>query len=247
MVCYARRACTEPSYFRFAHRIVMAVNEEQFRTLNVDQMWELYSKAAVDRVSFDKLATSVSDTLTKLQACEKKIVELDSELSISKAVSDALRISMLENGKRINELDQYSRRENVVIKGIPEDMSESEAEEKFEATLHAVNVEVSNSDICAFHRLKKKSMRIVRFTNRRIAEKVVRSGKDIGEDNLSNIWGSNLIQFFPNLTAKNMKIRFLAKNLKALEAIEGFGFNEENPNRPPRRPYSVSSSWHVDV
>ena len=67
-----------------------------------------------------------------------------------------------------NNLDQYSRRNNVEISGIPQSVSDNQLEEKVVDILKAIDVSITTNEIEACHRLgKKKKNVIVRVINRK--------------------------------------------------------------------------------
>ena len=55
-----------------------------------------------------------------------------------------------------NNLDQYSRRNNVEISGIPQSVSDNQLEEKVVNILKAIDVNITTNEIEACHRLGKK-------------------------------------------------------------------------------------------
>ena len=55
-----------------------------------------------------------------------------------------------------NNSDQYSRRNNVEISGIPQSVSDNQLEEKVVNILKAIDVNITTNEIEACHRLGKK-------------------------------------------------------------------------------------------
>ena len=78
---------------------------------------------------------------------------------------------------KISKIDQYSRRENLVISGVPNRVSQIDLEKSVLDILHIIGMtEVNSYDIVGCHRLGKKNgdfpmKTIVRFMNRSIAER----------------------------------------------------------------------------
>ena len=67
-----------------------------------------------------------------------------------------------------NNLDQYSRRNNVEISGIPQSVSDNQLEEKVADILEAIDVNITTNEKEACHRLGKKTKNlIVRVINRK--------------------------------------------------------------------------------
>ena len=76
-------------------------------------------------------------------------------------------------------MEQYGRRNNLEITGIPDDVSDENLEEKVIQVLSEIQVNVSSSDIEACHRIgksknsSKKKKKIVRLINRKHAKKAL--------------------------------------------------------------------------
>ena len=60
-----------------------------------------------------------------------------------------------------NNVDQYSRRNNVEISGIPRSVSDNQLEEKVVDILKAIDVNIISNEIDAFHRLGKKKKKLL--------------------------------------------------------------------------------------
>ena len=94
---------------------------------------------------------------TKVNVLENKIIDLE-----------------IQN----NNVDQYSRRNNVEISGIPQSVSDNQLEEKVVHILKAIDVNVTTNEIEACHHLgKKKKNAIVRVINRKHCLKAPRNKK----------------------------------------------------------------------
>ena len=83
----------------------------------------------------------------------------------------------------VGELQQYIRRNNIEICGIPDDVDNSTLEDTVIKIAKAVDIRLQKSDIEACHRLFRKKNQpgpkktIVRFTNRKNCELLLRSNK----------------------------------------------------------------------
>ena len=86
-----------------------------------------------------------------------------------------LEAQMLKMDSRVLECEQYSRRECVIISGVPEDIKEDQLEPTVINILKKLNITVYDEDISAIHRLgaprdpRYPSRVIVKFVNRKIA------------------------------------------------------------------------------
>ena len=78
---------------------------------------------------------------------------------------------------RVIQLDQYSRRENLIISGIPDNIKQQDLERAVIDIVKSIGLStLSSYEITACHRLKKNkkdnfpAKTIVRFTNRKIVD-----------------------------------------------------------------------------
>ena len=132
----------------------MSIPENQFREMSVDQMWDAYTKLSIDKSAYDQLTQTLSVAIKKIESLESAVSKIDSELAISKSVNVTLKKSVLSLQKKVNEMDQYNRRNNIEIAGVPDEVIN--LEEKAIALLSKIEVNVSAQDIVACHPLKRK-------------------------------------------------------------------------------------------
>ena len=88
---------------------------------------------------------------------------------------------LVEVESQSQSLEQYTRRNNIEIDGIPEEVTNENLEGKVVEILNSVDIDISSFEIEACHRLplpkkskKKRTTKsvIVRFSNRKFAEEV---------------------------------------------------------------------------
>ena len=85
------------------------------------------------------------------------------------------------------ELQQYIRRNNIEIAGIPDSVKQQELEKKVIEIAKAVDIAITPNEIEACHRLhQNRNQRgpkrtIVRFVNRKLAENLIKKGKEFGK------------------------------------------------------------------
>ena len=97
-----------------------------------------------------------------------------------------------------NSLAQYGRRNNAILSGIPESVSEDALEESLISVLADIDVLVESQDIQACHRFGKsdrdKSQKtVVRFVNRKNCKKVLFNKKKLNSiDNSKHNFTQNL-------------------------------------------------------
>ena len=128
------------------------------------------------------------------------------------------KVMLLEiNG---NHLEQYGRRNNLEITGIPDDVSDENLEEKAIQVLSEIQVNVSSSDIEACHRIRKgknsSKKTIVQFINSKHAKKALINRKGLVIINKSSRSLSSFDNTFINesLAPVNNKIAFHCRKLK---------------------------------
>ena len=159
-------------------------------------------------IIYNEIKTLKSEMLTKIeQSREDIIIQLQNENNILKEEIGKLKIEMCSKDKIITKLSnkienlennvkksdrmidlerkladsqQYQRRNNIEINGIPSDISQDKLEDTVLNIASAINVEISEYDIEACHRLKNNNT-IVRFTNRKICEDLFRGSKKLKE------------------------------------------------------------------
>ena len=107
-----------------------------------------------------------------------------------------------------NNLEQYGRRNNIVINHLEESVSE---------ILSDIDVKVTSNDIDACHRIGKKNNRIIRFVNRKHAKKAFFNKKEISQNykNYSFNTNNNLLFISENLKRMNESLAYQGRKLKA--------------------------------
>ena len=121
---------------------------------------------------------------------------LDTRISALKAGNEELKGKLIELKKQhkndvvqletdINRLEQYGRRSNVEISGIPDEVSDAHLEDKIMEILGEINVRVEPKEVEACHRLpqgrfsKGLKRTVIRFTNRKICDVIHRNKKKL--------------------------------------------------------------------
>lgn len=159
---------------------------------------KLYRKELLDKIDQSKeeifiLVQNENNSLReeiKLMKCEleekdKVISKLKTELETVKSeAEEKVDINEFVDVERdVAIMQQYSRRNNVEICGIPDSVDISVLENKVISIAKEINVNVSASDFEACHRLYKKrndegpAKVIARFTNRKVCESLLLNSK----------------------------------------------------------------------
>ena len=121
--------------------------------------------------------------------------------------------------ENINSLEQYGRRNNIEITGIPQSVENEELEETVVEVLNKIDLNVSNNDIEACHHLGKQKNKprktIIRFVNRKFAKKALLNRKGLKHANTSSLGlDSHKVFINKNFTHANSKIAFHSRSLK---------------------------------
>ena len=132
----------------------------------------LESKLLLRFDNLDKEMLNLKDVIIKdlqveNQRLRSRIINLEKKV-----------ISLEENS---NSLEQYGRRNNLEITGIPDDVDDQKLEEKIIEIVDKIDVNVSSKYVEACHRIGKSKnsskTAIVRFVNRKHAKKPLSIGK----------------------------------------------------------------------
>ena len=114
----------------------------------------------------ENLDDLVAESLSKIKGPITEALLEENSLLHQKIEKLESRISVLETD--LNKQDQYSRRNNLDIQGIPDSVSDDQLEEKIIEILYQINVKIDKFDIEDCHRMgKSKKTTIVRFVNRK--------------------------------------------------------------------------------
>ena len=164
--------------------------------------------------------TNVKDEVINLK--DIIIKNLQDENKHLKTKVNILENKILDLEIQNNNLDQYSRRNNVEISGIPQSVSDNQLEEKVVDILKAIDVNITTNEIEACHRLgKKKNNVIVWVINRKNCIKALRNKKKLKSINKNAIGIPNANLFISeNLTPASSKLAFNCRKLKRYSEIE---------------------------
>ena len=108
-------------------------------------------------INKDEIIQSLKHEAASLQ---NRVSKLESQVGL---VEDAL----INNEIKINNADQYSRRNNIVIQGITQSVKIKDLEDKVVNFLDKVNVQVTKNDTETCHRLDDNRKMILKFVNRK--------------------------------------------------------------------------------
>ena len=126
---------------------------------------------------------------------------------------------------RLIQMEQYSRRESLIISGIPDNIPQSELEPLVLGILRSIGVlNISSYHVCACHRLAIKSndrysaRTIIKFTNRKVVEFCIEN-----RDRLLEVRPYNMnLRFFHSLCDANEETLHECKQLMKFGIIEKY-------------------------
>ena len=164
----------------------------------------------------DKYEEDISELKSTLSELTSQNVTLKKKIKALQAVVDDEDDIITDLEKTVAEHQQYTRRNNIEIVGIPDSVTQDSLEQKIIELAGAVKIPLENRDIEACHRLKKKRnakgprITIVRFVNRKHAEQMhcnkknltKKVLKEIGLDEHKIYINNNLCPYYRTLMGK---------------------------------------------
>ena len=144
---------------------------------------------------------------------------------------------------KVNKLDQYMRRENIVISGIPDFVPQLHLEEKVSEILQSIDVKVESNDFHAIHRLQKDrkdkdqpAKVIVRFVNRKNAIKCLTNKKKLFEQKSGIFINNNLCQAYQEIYNDCRKLKYEKRilNFWTYNGIVNIKFTDDRQERPKK-------------
>ena len=113
-----------------------------------------------------------------IQSLQNEVLALQNRICKLKSQVPLLEEALINNEIKINNADQYSGRNNIVLQGIPQSVKRKDLEDKVINVLDKVNVKVTKNDIEACHRLGDSRKTIVRFVNRKHSFEALKNKKN---------------------------------------------------------------------
>ena len=139
----------------------------------------------------NELSSQISNLTNEVRSTRGEVINLKNVITkILQEENDLLRArcSKLENKvidleSSINHIEQYGRRNNVIISGIPDDINDNDLESTVTKLMKDVDVYIDSGDIEACHRIGKSDHKtsskktIVCFVNRKYCKKALLNRK----------------------------------------------------------------------
>ena len=117
-----------------------------------------------------------------------------------------------------NKLEQYGRRNNIELSGIPDSVKDNCLEEKIISIFTSVGIDVKSYDIEACHRIGKSwnssKKTIARFSNRKFAKQALYNRKKLKSIDKLTLGLTNDVLINENLTPVKSRIACNCRKLK---------------------------------
>ena len=158
-------------------------------------------------------------------------------MSIKDSIIDALKEENMKFQSRVEQLedmilrmeiaknnhDQYTRRNNIEIQGIPARVKDEHLENKVIDIFRCLKISIDPSDIEDCHRLGNSTPKntIVRFVNRKFCKKALEAKFDLRKINNAELHfdTSSVLYFSENLTPYNQYLAWKCRELKRANLI----------------------------
>jgi len=205
------------------------IDKEAFGRMSRDQMWELFNVLQKDRGVLNEIKADTSATLQKITGLEKRVEQLEGEVSLLKNANRLLAKDKSSIERKVLQDNQYHRLENIEISGIPKNVIDYELIDTVIGIAADIEVELAPADISACHRLgkgdKSRGDVIVRFVNRQAADHMFANAKRLKGLDLSDLLGPNHPHVYvnANLSPELKAMRWKTKKMKEAGLIARFG------------------------
>ena len=122
------------------------VNTRSSRKMSLeDAIANLHSDLSEKITNLTTAVRSTKDEVINLN--EKSIRRLQDENKLHRAKCSKLENKIVSLESSINQVEQYGRRNNIVISGIPDDISDNDLESTVVDIMKDVDVDINSSDI----------------------------------------------------------------------------------------------------
>ena len=154
------------------------------------------------------------------------ITRLQEDNTQLQAKCDSLerRVDVLQSS--IDDLEQYDWRNNLILSGIPDSISDDDLEETVTSILSVIDVQVTINDVETCHRIwqsdeNKSKKTIICFVNRKHCRKILENKKKLASSDFSKYKFPVSTKIFANenLTFKNETLASHGRKLKCVGHI----------------------------
>ena len=160
---------------------------------------------------------TVKDEIIDLK--EVIVQNLHNECNRLNNVVSEMSLKIVDLESKCNSLEQYGRRNNLEISGIPDSVDQTDLEDKVVEIFDKIGVDLSNDEIEACHRIGKSKdnskTTIIRLVNRKKCKSALFNRKKLRNIDTSSINLPNAqIYINENLSPANQALAFYGRKLK---------------------------------
>ena len=203
----------------------MSIHDHNTRSkkhLSFEDAMEKMESNILEQISSLKVdVRSMKDKFLNMKDVIIKCLQDENTLLRSRCSKLEDKVVSLESS--VNQVEQYGRRNNIVISGIPDDVADDDLENAVTSIMEDVDVIVQNGDIEVCHRIGKSDQKtsskktIVRFINHKYCKKALVNRKkpiNINSEMKYNFSRNNKIFINENLTHANESIALCGRRLE---------------------------------
>ena len=203
--------------------------ENKFDHYKISMNIELEALREVNENLKNKLESYISqesEREEKIKECFNSPLNVPNCIVDLQPIKDDLEKKILDLDVRLVEAEQYSRRENLIISGIPNSVKQKDLEQKVIDILGQIGVHIIPNDITACHRLYSPpgsefpAKVIVRFYNRKVVNFCL-DHKDVLQQRAYDQLRMNL-RFYDSVCSKNQESLRICKWLYQQKKIHDY-------------------------
>ena len=158
-----------------------AFTEESPNKLSKQELVAMYLKVT-------KKIESLNDhLLEEVQHVRDTFKRVESELSVVKTVNHLLSKRLVDMERQCWANAQYSRRECVELVGIPQSVKDDDLEKEVIKIVNKVDINITERDIQAVHRIGKEGRTIIKFSNRNDCQALRKVLRDLNNLTMKNV------------------------------------------------------------
>ncbi len=188
----------------------------------------IHNEVHSDHSEDDDSDNASNDSRSSSHFSNGVVQNLEAEMNGLNETLTKISKDLLDMDTRVIECEQYPRRNNIVISGIPDDVSHRDLKNEVFDILAAIGLnELTENDISACHRLPKSrrsrwpAKTIIRFVNRDNVDFCLRNRNRLKERAVRNKLDGMNLRFYENLCKSNSLILRMCKWLEENEHIHG--------------------------
>ena len=197
------------------------------------------SKIDVIEKTSNKLERSVQDINDSLIILKENIIQnlLDENKRLNEKIKNVETVNHILSEKvnaiEINtaKIDQYDRRNNIELHGVPSDVTDDKLELKVIEICNSIEADIEPIGIEACHRFGRNDPKkvIVRCVNRKDVEKIKEKKRKLRQVDMSKIGFENTTKIYiqDNLSPYFSKLAWKCRKLKKASKINDWWFKNE--------------------